>query len=141
MFDSSSMKDIDEMLVAAVRGHSEDMTALVLATSSGQSTEGHIDDEEEDVVGCITGQLDEDDAMVLLTLVVRGDQRRIGMGEKLIASFKKAAIERGQRRIETDVSSANDPALRFFAAQGFISQHDSSSSISSTVALFLDLNE
>ena len=139
VFDSASLKDIEVMLRAAAAGPGrDDMVALVASwPSSGQDAEEQEEEEvEEEVLGCVTGQI-EGDIIVLLTLVVRGDQRRVGVGELLLGSFKELAI--GKKRIETDVSSANDPALRFFARQGFLSNKQGSTSSSSTVELYLDL--
>jgi putative acetyltransferase len=54
-----------------------------------------------------------------VTLLVRNDQRRRGVGKALLAAVLTAARQAGLRRIETDVFKDNAPALALYRQLGF----------------------
>ena len=140
IFDAASMKDIQDMLrISASNDDSHGIISLIAQSSSEEPDDDDHEEEEDgmDVLGCITGQI-EGNRMELLTLVVRGDQRRLKVGQQLLTSLKDLSSDKGLERIETDVSMANDPALGFFLAQGFVKEASDQPG-SNTTALFFDL--
>jgi N-acetylglutamate synthase-like GNAT family acetyltransferase len=58
-------------------------------------------------------------ALVLLTVVVRADQRRSGAGDQLLARLLQTAAETAAASIVADVSVSNAAALAFFGSRGF----------------------
>ena len=54
-------------------------------------------------------------------LWVREDARRVGLGAALVEEAIRRAAERGCRRIELDVSEANEHALALYEKLGFSS--------------------
>lgn len=58
--------------------------------------------------------------LVLLSLVVRADQRSRGVGAALIQELRRTARDKLLAgSIETDVAEGNQPAVQFFEAAGF----------------------
>ncbi len=54
-----------------------------------------------------------------VTLLVRGDQRRRGIGRALLSAVTEAAKTSGLLRLETDVLRDNAPALALYRQLGF----------------------
>lgn len=68
--------------------------------------------------GFILGQIAADEAEVL-TLGVRGDRQRHGIGRRLVEALARAARKSDVRRLFLEVGTANAPAIRLYRALGF----------------------
>lgn len=55
----------------------------------------------------------------LLTVAVAPDQRRTGLGRRLVTSFLTEAARRGAESVFLEVAEANAPARALYAASGF----------------------
>jgi ribosomal-protein-alanine N-acetyltransferase len=71
-----------------------------------------------EVVGFIVGQLAADDAEIL-TLGVRTDRQRHGIGRKLVEALARAAKKAEARRVFLEVGMANAAALGLYKSLGF----------------------
>lgn len=60
------------------------------------------------------------DEAEILTLAVRPDARRTGLGTRLVRVGGAAAAARGARRLFLEVAAGNAPALALYAGAGFI---------------------
>ena len=58
----------------------------------------------------------------LLTLAVAPDQRRHGLGTRLVQAFCHEATKRGAESAFLEVSQANPAACALYAAQGFVAK-------------------
>jgi ribosomal protein S18 acetylase RimI-like enzyme len=85
-------------------------------------------DPHRGVVGHLTGFLGEATAMrpvrvaTLLSLYVRPEYRRVGLGSRLVDEFRSWARRRHMDRIEVTAYASNDGALRFYRRHGFVAQ-------------------
>ncbi|HWB45818.1 MAG TPA: GNAT family N-acetyltransferase [Hyphomicrobiaceae bacterium] len=70
-------------------------------------------------VGFLLGRLAADESEVL-SLGVRVDMHRCGIGQSLMSAFLAAAREQGARRLFLEVGSGNFAARRFYERLGFV---------------------
>ena len=71
---------------------------------------------DEEVVGFVSAYpLDE--VMDIYNLAVKPESRRQGIGEKLLAGIRSAAVERGIDLIMLEVATSNQAALRLYEKQ------------------------
>jgi ribosomal-protein-alanine N-acetyltransferase len=76
--------------------------------------------EGEGVVGVVVGQREAAATVVLLTLAIRADRRRQGIGRALVDALATRAKEQeGAKAVVADVARDNAPALAALAAAGF----------------------
>lgn len=68
--------------------------------------------------GFILGQIAADEAEVL-TLGVRGDRQRHGIGRRLVEALVRAARKADVRRLYLEVGTANASALALYRVMGF----------------------
>ncbi len=147
------LSGVQEMLQHAVTGRSGALAIVACdAATDGRRS-------SDDVVGCITAQLEEiiaEDAsvsgrgaphsapagacsLVLLTLVVRADLRKQGVGSTLLAALRRRGRELKASGIVTDVAAANEAANSFFTASGFKKGSSSRGGSDSMIELTLPL--
>ena len=131
----SNLSGVEDMLQHAANGRSSALGIVAVTQEDAM-----------DVLGCVTAQIEDEgpplehsealpsakinnDAgssslCVLLTLVVRADQRHMGIGRGLLLALRQAMSKNGIRKIVTDVSSSNQPAIGFFEVSGFCRRRD-----------------
>jgi hypothetical protein len=77
------------------------------------------EEDEEEIVGALTA-VALPDSTHLLTLVVRADQRRQGVGRALLRECVQRCSAWQQQRIVADVALDNEAAWAFFRQSGFV---------------------
>ena len=111
VFGSSHQRGIHEMVDAACTGSHDAFGYAAVESSSGEG---------EDMVGAVCFQWAEGRTVcVLLTLVVRADERKRGVGRRLLGLVEKACMDAGCKLVVTDVAASNDAAVGFFRRAGF----------------------
>lgn len=71
-----------------------------------------------ETVGFIMGQLAADEAEIL-TLAVRADRQRHGIGKRLVEALSRAAKKAEARRLYLDVAESNSAAVALYRKLGF----------------------
>ena len=132
----SNLAGVEEMLDFAAAGRSGVLGIVACSTADPSDLMGCVSAQLESVVGPGSSSAGRADAsiasstsragqsgrlkLVLLSLVVRADQRSRGVGAALIQELRrKARDELLAGSIETDVAEGNRPAVQFFEAAGF----------------------
>ena len=136
----SNLAGVEEMLGFAAAGRSGVLGIVACSTADPSDLMGCVSAQLESVEGPGSSSAGRADAglasstirqasragqsgrlkLVLLSLVVRADQRSRGVGAALIQELRrKARDELLAGSIETDVAEGNRPAVQFFEAAGF----------------------
>ena len=71
-----------------------------------------------EMVGFVVGQLAADEAEIL-SLGVRADRQRHGIGRKLVEALARAVKKAEARRLFLEVGAGNVPALGLYKSMGF----------------------
>ena len=80
----------------------------------GETNEG----EDGQIVGFAHGYVDGETGHVL-RLYVHPEERRSGIGERVLDATVDALVERGSERVDATVLAANEQGRAFYEAQGF----------------------
>jgi ribosomal-protein-alanine N-acetyltransferase len=78
--------------------------------------------EKGELLGYIVAEITEQSGFRighLLSIAVRRDKRRLGVGHELLASLNRVLIEKGCKEIFLDVRVSNDSAKTFYRKMGF----------------------
>jgi ribosomal protein S18 acetylase RimI-like enzyme len=77
-------------------------------------------DEREHACGIIGGYFpDERPIVFLVSMWVEPESRRHGIGAQLVNAVYECATQRGAREVLLEVTSINEPAIRFYERIGF----------------------